>query len=55
MSFSLILLLSVIAYAYLNRKAQLKRQADLRNWGVDYHRRPGSGQITGRLPWKELS
>ena len=54
MSTTVIIIIAITALLFLSRKAKAKREADIRNWSVDFRNDPAIRPITKKLPWKEL-
>lgn len=54
MSFSMIVILGICAWLYLSHRAKAKREADIRNWSVDFRIDPQIKPVTRRLRWKDL-
>lgn len=54
MSFTMLIILGIVAYFAIRRAMHKKRQRDIRNWSVDF-RNEDIRPVTRRLRWKDFS
>ncbi len=54
MSITVYIIIGIAAWIFLSRKAKAKREADIRNWSVDFRNDPAIRPINKKLPWRDL-
>jgi hypothetical protein len=54
MSYFLLFAIGLITWLLISRKLRAKRDADAKNWSVDFHNDQTIRPVTRRLPWKDL-
>jgi hypothetical protein len=54
MSYFLLFTMGLFSWLLISRKLRAKREADVRNWSVDFRNDTAIRPVTRRLPWKDL-
>ena len=50
-----LIILGLVAWFTYRHLAKKKRQADIRNWSVDFRNEPGTKAEHRRIKWKDLT